>query len=209
MTTTPPRDTGKTPRVAANEETTVLTPVPDGTGALDRIPVTRQRMWIIITSLLTALLLGAGYLIYHLVGISDEWAAQVEEVKTQNYDLGERLAAEQTQVIELTTQKDTLNDQLGAVQERMIELVDDVAQRDDNAEYYARQISDLTEVLTTASGVANALNRCIDSKTKLIEYIRDAENYDPTELTDYEDQVDVLCTNASAANVELQRVIAE
>ncbi|WP_291380200.1 hypothetical protein [Demequina sp.] len=196
-------------RNAANEETTVLTPVSDGTAALDRIPVKRQRLWIIVTSLLLVLLMVAGYIIYRLVDVSNQWEAQVEDVKAQNYDLGQRLADEQTQVIDLQGQVDTVSEQLRTVQQRILELADDVAQRDDNAEFYARQISDLTAVLTTASAVANSLNKCVDYKEQLIGYLKDPDNYDPAEVTEFENGVTKVCDAATSANSDLQTALAQ
>lgn len=209
MTSSPPRDTGRSSRNAANEETTVLTPVSDGTAALDRIPVKRQRLWIIITSLLVALLIAAAVIIYRLVDVSNKWEAQVEEVKAQNYDLGERLAEEQSQVISLQSQVDTVNEQLRTAQQRVLELADDVAQRDDNAEFYARQITDLTNVLATASAVANSLNKCVDYEQQLIGYLKEPENYDPAEVATFEKGVNQVCDAATAANVDLQTALAQ
>lgn len=209
MTSSPPRDTGRPSRNAANEETTVLTPVSDGTAALDRIPVKRQRLWIIITSLLVALLIAASVIIYRLVDVSNKWEAQVEEVKAQNYDLGERLAEEQSQVISLQSQLDTVNEQLRTAQQRVLELADDVAQRDDNAEFYARQITDLTNVLATASAVANSLNKCVDYEQQLIGYLKEPDNYDPAEVAAFEKGVNQVCDAATAANVDLQTALAQ
>src|SRR5674476_593032 len=92
MTTTPPNGRFKVQRVAANEETTVLTPVTDGTGALDRIPVSRQKLWIAVTAMGVILLAVAIGLIVQLRSVSLKWEQQVTEVKAQNYDVGQRLA---------------------------------------------------------------------------------------------------------------------
>ena len=209
MTTTPSRDNGKTSRNAANEETTVLTPISGGTTALDRIPVKRQRLWIIVTSLLGALLITAGIIIYHLVDVSNQWETQVEDVKAQNYDLGQRLADEQAQVIELQGQVDLVTEQLRTAQQRVLALADDVAQRDDNAEFYARQITDLTDVLNTASSVANSLNKCVDYHQQLVEILKTPDNYLPDEVTTFETGVTQVCDAATAANVDLQTVLAQ
>ncbi|MCB2412594.1 hypothetical protein LGT39_06990 [Demequina sp. TTPB684] len=209
MSSTPPRSANKPARTAANEETTVLTPVTDGTAPIDRIPVRRQRLWIAVTSLLVILLGVAGYLIYHLSDVANQWETQVEDIKAQNYDLGQRLADEQTQVIELQGQVDTVSEQLRTVQQRILELADDVAQRDDNAEFYARQITDLTGVLTTASAVANSLNKCVEYKEQLIGYLKEPDNYDPAEVEAFETGVDKVCTAATSANVDLQTVLAQ
>ncbi len=209
MTTTPSHDNGKILPTAANEETTVLTPMSDGSAALDRVPVKRQRLWIIVTSLLGVLLITAGIIIYRLVGVSNLWEAQVEDVKAQNYDLGERLAEERAQGIELQDQVDLVNEQLRTAQQRVLELADDVAQRDDNAEFYARQITDLTDVLTTASAVANSLNKCVDYHQQLVEILKTPDNYLPDEVATFETGVNKVCDAATAANVDLQTVLAQ
>ncbi|PKQ14848.1 MAG: hypothetical protein CVT68_09745 [Actinobacteria bacterium HGW-Actinobacteria-8] len=209
MTTNPSRDSGKISRNAANEETTVLTPVSDGTTALDRMPVKRQRLWIIVTSLLGVLLITAGIIIYRLVDVSNQWEAQVEDVKAQNYDLGQRLADEQAQVIQLQAQVDLVTEQLRTAQQRVLELADDVAQRDDNAEFYARQITDLTDVLTTASAVANSLNKCVDYQQQLVGILKEPDNYLPDQVATFEAGVTKVCDAATAANVDLQTVLAQ
>ena len=98
MTDTPSRDSGTFSRNAANEETTVLTPISDGTSALDRIPVKRQRLWIIVTSLLGVLLIAAGFVIYHLAGVSNEWDTQVEDVVARDEPLLEIHAQSRAQL---------------------------------------------------------------------------------------------------------------
>ncbi len=209
MTSTPSQDTGKISRNAANEETTVLTPISEGTTALNRIPVKRQRLWIVVTSLLGVLLITAGIIIYRLVDVSNQWETQVEDVKAQNFDLGQRLADEQAQVIALQAQVDLVTEQLRAAQQRVLELADDVAQRDDNAQFYARQITDLTDVLTTASAVANSLNKCVEYEQQLIGYLKTPENYDPVEVATFEEGVNSVCDAATAANVDLQTALAQ
>lgn len=209
MTTTPSRDSANISRTAANEETTVFTPISDGATPLERMPVERQRLWIIVTSLLGVLLITAGIIIYRLVDVSNQWEAQVEGVKAQNYDLGERLAEEQAQGIELQDQVDLVNEQLRTAQQRVLELADDVAQRDDNAEFYARQITDLTDVLTTASTVANSLNKCVDYHQQLVDILKQPDNYLPDEVATFEAGVTKVCDAATSANVDLQTVLAQ
>jgi hypothetical protein len=209
MTNTPPRGTGKISRVAANEETTVLTPISDGSPALNRIPIKRQRLWIVVTSLLGILLIAAGFVIYRLADVSNQWEVQVDDVKVQNFDLGERFAGEQAQVISLQGQVDLVSEQLRTAQQRVLELADDVAQRDDNAEFYARQVTDLTDVLSTASAVANSLNKCVEYEQQLIGYLKAPENYDPLEVATFESGVSKVCAAATAANVDLQTALAQ
>lgn len=209
MTATPPNGSRRSSRVAANEETTVLTPVSDRTDALNRIPVSQRRWWIIISATLGALLLASLWFVYYLWNVADDWAAQVDTVTAQNYDLGERLATEQEQVVKLQKDYDNTSEQLKAVQQRVLDLSAEAAQRDDNAEFYSRQINDLTAVLDTASSVTTALNQCIEYKNQLIDHIRHAEDYDPEELATFEQDVAKQCKAASDASVLLQQAIAQ
>lgn len=199
-------------RVAANEETTVLTPVSDGTTALDRIPVSRQKLWIAITAIGVILLAVAITLMLQTRSSALKWQQQVADVKAQNYDLGQRLAAEQAQVVTLQRENDQVASQLKTVQQKVLDLADEKAQQGDNVEFYARQIDELTTALSTAMGVANALDRCIEGETQLVGYLKDAASttptYDPIEIADFEASLKIKCDNAVAANVELQRVLA-
>lgn len=209
MTTTPPGGSRPPARVAANEETTVLTPVSDRTDALDRIPVTQRRMWIIITAVLGVLVLASWYFVYDLWKVSRAWEQQVDDVVAQNYDLGERLATEQEHVVALQKDYDTTSEQLKVAQERVIALSAEAAQRDDNAEFYTHQINDLRAIIDTASSVSTALNQCIDYKNQLLERIRHAEDYDPAELATFEQDVNRQCKAATDASVLLQQAINE
>jgi hypothetical protein len=208
MSNTTPSGPFKVQRVAANEETTVLTPVSDGTAAIDRIPVARHKLGIAVTVVLTLLLIASVWISVHLRNVSLDWEAQVEEIKAQNYDLGARLSEEQTQVVELQSANDQLTSQLKTAQQKVLELADEKAQQGDDVEFYARQIDDLTVALSTAAGVANALDRCIEGKTQLVGYLKEAEKYDPVELEAFEASLKIKCDNAVAANVELQQLLA-
>ena len=205
--TTPPGGSGLVPRVAANEETTVLTPISEGTSAIDRIPLSHKTRWIVLTSVLGALLLTAvGFAIY-LWDVSEEWEAQVIEVNAANIDLGKRLADEQSEVVRQQEQIDLLTTQLKTAQARIIELADINAQAGDNVQYYAQEINRLNETVGVASAVANALDRCIDGHQQLLTYVRNPGNYDAAEVAAYEASLNSLCANAASANVQLQNAL--
>lgn len=208
MDNTPSSGAQRFTRNPLNEETTILTPVTDGTAAVDRIPVGRQKLWIIITSAIAVLLIAMTGLSIYLGVIADRWSDQVDQVKQQNYDLGQKVASEQAQVVDLQNQLSVTTQQLTTAQQRVLEQADELAQRDDNVEFYARQINDLTSTVNTASAVASALNRCIDSKTEYIGYLKDSSKYSADDLAKFETGVKTLCDNAVAANVQLQQLLA-
>ncbi len=196
-------------RVAANEETAVLTPVPDGTSAIDRIPVSRQKLWIIVTSALGVIILGLAAFAIYLADVSHKWEQQVTDVTAQNYDLGERLAAEKEQVVELQGQLNLTAEQLATVQSRMLELADDVNSRDDSVESYARELGDLQATLSTALGVSTSLSRCLNAQQELIGYLKNSANYTPADIAAFENGVNDLCDTATEAHVALQEVLAQ
>ena len=202
--TTPPGGTGQFQRVPANEETAVLTPVSDGTSAIDRIPLSHRTRWIVVTSVLTALLIATAVFAGYLWNVSNAWKLQVAQVDAANSDLGSRLGAEQTEVVRQQTQIDLLTTQLTTAQARITELADINARSGDDVQYYVAEINARSELAATAGAVANALNRCVEGHQQLLIYLRDEENYDPAELVEYETSLDALCAAAVAANVELQ-----
>ncbi len=211
MTTTPPDGPFEVQRVDANEETTVLAPMTDDAIARDRTPVSRQKFWIAVSavSAVAAILLSIAIgLMLQTRSASVKWKQQVEDVKTQNYDLGKRLGDEQTQVVNLQGENDQIASQLKTAQQKVLDLADEKAQQGDNVEFYARQIDELTTALSTAKGVSNALDRCIEGNTQLIGYLHDPTNYDPVEIADFEASLKIKCDNAVAANVELQQILA-
>ena len=207
--TTPPWGTGQVQRVAANEETSVLTPITDGTSAIDRIPLTHRTRWIVLTSVLAALLLGMTIFAGYLWNVSNAWSVQVVEIDAANTDLGERLGAEQSEVVRQQAQIDLLSTQLATAQSRITELADINARTGDDVQYYVQEINARSELAATAAAVANALNRCVEGHQQLVIYLRDEENYDPAELAEYETGLNTLCTNAVSANVQLQDALSK
>ncbi len=204
--------TGGTPRFVrkqANEETTLLTPISEGTSAVDRIPIGKQRFWTILVAVLAVALLAATGLATYLAVIANQWSDQVDKVKAQNVELGQKISEEQARTVALQGDLDTVNEQLVTAQKRVLEQADELAQRDDNVEYWTRQINDLTATVTTSAGVANALNRCVDAKTEYIGYLQNAQNYTPADLEAFAASVDTLCTNAVDANLALQDLLAK
>lgn len=213
--TTPPGGTGHVPhspvsaRIAANEETAILTPISAGTSPIDRIPLSHKRRWILLTSVLGVLLATAVGFVIYLWDVSRDWEAQVIEVNAANVDLGNRLGQEQAEVVRQQEQIDLLNTQLKTAQARIIELADINAQAGDNVQYYAQEINRLNETIGVASAVANALERCAEGHQQLLIYVRNPDNYDAGEVAAYEASLNTLCANAESANTQLQNALSQ
>lgn len=206
---TPPEGYGQVRRNPANEETAVLTPVTDGTSALDRIPLSQRKLWMVACSVLGVLLLVFLGTTIYLANVSNDWERTTNQVIDDNYDLGAQLAKEQKLIIEQQAQIDLLNQQLDTSKSQVTELADIVAQSEDQAVFVSQEVSNLRELLATASAVSNALNRCVDGQAQLAAYLREPENYDPEELEAYEVSVGELCAAAEAANSQLQLALTQ
>lgn len=196
-------------RLAANEETTVLTPVSTGTSPIDRIPLSHKRRWIVLTSVLGVLLVVMTAFTIYLWDVSKAWEKQVGDITAVSEDLGSRLAAEQSEVVRQQEQLDVLSEQLSTAQQRITELADLNAQTGDDVQFYVQEINRQRELATTGAAVAAALNRCVEGHKQLVIYIRDADNYDPDELAAYEASLNTLCTNAQAANTTFQQTLTQ
>lgn len=196
-------------RNPSNEETTVLTPVGTGTSPIDRIPLSHRKRWIVVTTFLSMLLVAAIAFIVYLWDVSRAWEDQVAQLDATSHDLGERLAAEQSEVVRLQQQLDITTEQLATAQKRITELADLNARTGDDVQYYVQEINRQRELVTMGSTVAAALNRCVEGQQQLVVYIRNAANYDPAELAEYEATLKRLCDSAVAANVTFQQALTQ
>jgi len=193
--TTTRRDTA--PRVEAEAEAHLES-------RRDRRRPTR-RPWIIASAVLAVLLLGTAIFAGYLWNVSRAWEDKSATVDAANYTLGTRLANEQSEVVRLTGELDLMSDQLATAQQRITELADINAQAGDNVQYYVQSITELSDQLANATAVAAALNRCVEGKAQLVDYVRNAQNYDATDVEQFEASLTTLCANATAANLELQK----
>lgn len=209
MTHFTPGEPYRPQRVAANEETTILTPVADGTDALDRLPVSVRRRWIVVSAILAALLVAAIAFIAYLWNVTSKWEVQVADVKAQNYDLGDTVADREATIEDLTAQLETTSNQLASAQQRVLELADEAAQRGDTTEYYATALADLGDLLAASQSVSATLVRCVEGHQDLVGYLKQPDKYDAADVATFESQVNSMCSNAVSANDELQQLIAE
>lgn len=194
---------------AADEETTVLTPVTAPTNILDRIPLSERKRWMLLAGgagILAVLLLG--FTIYLLI-INDQWQTRADALTLESYDLGERLTDAREQIVEKQAQIDLLSDQLDTAQDRVIELADEMAQVGDDATYIQGQLSLYQELAALGGSVSLALNHCVNEQEKLIGYLKDPEAWDPESLAEYETGVNQLCESAQSANGTLQKALTE
>lgn len=170
----------------------------------------RERVWwtIAVVVLATATIVMA-VLVNQMVGITEEWEQRSEEIDAANYELGQEIADANTTITQQTDRITLLTQQLDTAKTRISELADQTANFDDDRAYMAQQIELLSGYVGSASSVANALGRCVDGQSQLVEYVKNADDYEPQELLDYENSVNELCQAAQDSNAALQAQLNE
>jgi hypothetical protein len=208
----PDYGTGERPRPGinpANEQTTILTPVPERTAALNRIPLDERRRWQVVAAALSVAILVLGGLTIYLWTASDKWAARSAILEGQAYDIGQRLSTEQEYVVQQTEQIDILTQQLSTAQQRITELADQSAQAGDDVAFAQQEIAYLNELVSLGGSVSLALNRCTNEQKTLVGYLQNSANYSAAEIAQFKSSVDALCAAAQSANSQLQSELAK
>ncbi|MFW2513493.1 hypothetical protein ACNI3K_06915 [Demequina sp. SO4-13] len=168
-----------------------------------------RRGWIAATVVFALLFGGAAALDWYLWNTTEEWEARAGMLTEANYDLGERLSSEQQTTMQLSSEIDLLTQQLATSNQKVTDLSSEKANAVDESAFYLQQIDALEGNVSSATGVANALHRCVDGQQELVTYLRDAESYEPEELADFSESVRALCDEAEAANDRLQDALSE
>lgn len=140
-------------------------------------------------------------------GLVRDWRDYAAEMDAANHVLGEQVALERKTVQEKTQEIELLSQQLSTAQQRITELADLTAQAGDNVQYFAQEINRLNEVLEASTAVSAALNRCVDGHQELLTYVKNASNYDPQEVAEFEESLATLCERAESAHTDLQKVL--
>lgn len=107
--------------------------------------------------------------------------------------------------------------QLSTAHARIVELADEKNQALDDWEITQQLVDYQQRVSEAAGGVALALDRCVQGQQELIGYLQqqaeasddpDKAPYDPEQLAQFETDVELLCQEASEANISLQLELA-
>lgn len=173
-----------------------------------RAPRRGRAGWIAATVVLMLLLGGAVALDWYLWNTTEEWERRSEALTEMNYDLGARLSSEQQTTMQLKSEIDLLTQQLATSNQKVTALSAEKASAVDESATYLQEIEALETDVSSASGVANALHRCVDGQQELVTYLRDAENYEPEELEDFSESVRALCEEAETGNDRLQEALS-
>ena len=195
---------GPTPDLESAEttdSTLTVNPTPELTeGVRPRRPVGL----IVATCLLSLFLTGALGLTAYLWHAAGAWREDSAAWEAQARTQGEYVAELQAQLAATTWELDGARSQLATATRRITELADEKAQMGD-AYAVTEQYLDFQRRVSEAAGVvAQAMARCIDGQSQLIEFERNSERYDPNDLQRFANQVNALCVQARDANTQLQ-----
>jgi hypothetical protein len=185
---------------------------PSGTGSapVDPTPAPRPRRrsrWpvVLLVLALLAALGAAGY----LYATTTAYADRVAWTEDQARRIGTELVTTRSELEGVRGELQGVRDQLATAQERITVLADEKAQIGDDREAQAQLLDYQARVSEAAGIVASALDRCVQGQDQLIEYLENADSYDPTELARFGDDVERLCASASEANLALQSELAD
>ncbi|QHT58230.1 hypothetical protein GXP71_04995 [Cellulomonas sp. H30R-01] len=147
----------------------------------------------------------AALLTVYLIRTTSAWqrsSAQWEDLARTH---GTALAQAQTDLEAAQAELTDTQTQLAAAQQRITELADEKARLGDTSASQ-QQLADYQARVSQAAGqVATALANCIDGQQRLIGYLRESDQYDPSDLQRFATDVDRVCGAATDANASLQR----
>lgn len=154
---------------------------------------------------LVVVVVAAGLLTAYLIRTTTAWqrtSAQWEDLARTH---GTELAQAQSDLEAAQAELTDTQTQLATAQQRITELADEKARLGDTSASQ-QQLADYQARVSQAAGqVATALANCIDGQQRLIGYLRDADQYDPSDLQRFATDVDRVCGAATDANASLQR----
>ncbi|MFI2752622.1 hypothetical protein ACGIF2_04215 [Cellulomonas sp. P22] len=166
-------------------------------------PVSHRHPWpVIVLGLLLAVLLGASTYLVVLARSLEQRSTEWEQVARGTV---EDLAQSRGELEGALAELEGTREQLGAAQARITELADEKAQLGDDREVQQRLVDYQERVSEAARDVASALSTCIDGQYRLIEYLQNAAQYDPTDLARFRSDVERVCGAATDANATLQK----
>jgi hypothetical protein len=173
----------------------------------DQAPARRGRGAVIATAILAALLAVALGLGGHFWLASDRWQATSHAWEDQARTHGATVGDLEASLSQSQRELATTQGQLTTATERIIELADEKAQLGDAAAATGFNLDFQRQIIAAATNVATALAQCTAGQARLIEYLQNAERYDPASLQQFANQVSGFCQQATDANARLQEVI--
>jgi len=188
----------------------------------------RRWPWVVAFILMAGVAATAAAVTYQMVQRTDAWSKQVDAATEISYGLGDTLADAQSENTRLSDEISLVQEQLANSKDTVLKLSDEKAQWRDDTEFAKQQVEATEQLLTTATAVANGLQRCTDGQQELMDFIDTATEapappaapgaptdeavtatYTAEEIAAYRTSVNELCDNAETANIDLQKALTE
>ncbi|WP_231384195.1 hypothetical protein [Cellulomonas sp. URHD0024] len=159
---------------------------------------------LVLSAVLVLVLVVAGLLLARMVTTTQAWEDSSAGWERLANKAATDLATTQSDLAAAQASLDTTTSQLATAQARITELANEKAQLGDTSATQ-QQLADYQSRVSSAAGeVATALTACIDSQQQLIGYLKEADQYDAGQLTQFGQDVQTLCGQATDANTALQ-----
>ena len=174
---------------------------------MDPTPAARRRpraAVVVLSAVLVLVLVASSLLLARMFDTTRAWedsSAGWEKLANEN---AAELAATKNDLATATAELEATNAQLATAQQRITELADEKAQLGDTSAS-RQQLADYQARVSRAAGqVATALASCVTGQQTLIGYLKESEKYDAAQLTQFGEDVQTVCAQATDANTALQ-----
>lgn len=168
-------------------------------------PARRPRTAVVVlSSVLVLVLVVSGLLLARMFSTTQAWEDSSADWEKLANDTANELASTQNDLATATAELEATSAQLATAQQRITELADEKAQLGDTSASQ-QQLADYQARVSLAAGqVATALASCVSGQQKLIGYLQDSAQYDAAQLTQFGQDVQTVCEQATDANTALQ-----
>ena len=133
------------------------------------------------------------------------WQRSSAEWEEKAHGYAEEVASLRMQLDGASSELEAARDQLSTATARITDLANEKAQLGDENVASQQYLDYQTQVSGAAATVASALGQCVSGQEQLVGYLKDADQYEASDLRRYEEQVNELCADAERANESLQK----
>lgn len=159
---------------------------------------------VVLSVVLVLVLVASGLLLARMLTTTSAWEDSSAGWEKLANESATELAATQSELATTQAELDTTTAQLATAQTRITDLANEKAQLGDTSATQ-QQLADYQSRVSQAAGqVATALAACVTGQQKLIGYLKESEKYDAAQLTQFGQDVQTLCSQATDANAALQ-----
>ncbi|MFD7025375.1 hypothetical protein [Promicromonospora sukumoe] len=133
------------------------------------------------------------------------WQRTATEWQDKAQGYADEVGSLRLQLDGANTELQAARDQLSTATSRITDLANEKAQLGDENVASQQVLDYQTQVSGAAATVASALGQCVSGQEQLVGYLKEADQYEPADLSRYEREVNALCADAEDANQALQQ----